>query len=300
MRETIFQSFIGYKNFRYFWLAIFLSLMSILIYSNYEPTEPNNGGTWLGYGLGTIGALLILWLMYFGIRKRQYHSTAGTVKGWLSAHIYLGLSLIIIVTLHTGFQFGWNVHTLAYVLMCLVILSGVWGVYAYLRYPQLMTRNRHDLSRQQIFEQLKDLDRQTLKLAEILPSELRIMVASAVQRAIIGGDWESQLLAKDNSKIVVMANHLHKKSNQVVSNKDQMELSNVLAQALTRNRETKIVQALQELLKLTINRASLLLKLRRGIQLQAFLEIWLYIHVPLSFGLLAALVVHIFSVFIYW
>ena len=34
--------------------------------------EPPNGGTWLGYTLGTIGALLIVWLMLFGIRKRRY------------------------------------------------------------------------------------------------------------------------------------------------------------------------------------------------------------------------------------
>ena len=40
-------------------------------------------------------------------------------------------ALIVIATLHTGFQFGWNVHTLAYVLMMLVILSGMFGIAAY-------------------------------------------------------------------------------------------------------------------------------------------------------------------------
>ena len=42
-----------------------------------------------------------------------------------------GLSLIVIVTLHTGFQFGWNVHTLAYGLMLLVIVSGIFGIVVY-------------------------------------------------------------------------------------------------------------------------------------------------------------------------
>ena len=30
------------------------------------------------------------------------------------------------------------------------------------------------------------------------------------------------------------------------------------------------------------------------------MDIWLYFHVPLTFALLAALVTHIVSVFIYW
>ena len=33
---------------------------------------------------------------------------------------------------------------------------------------------------------------------------------------------------------------------------------------------------------------------------KAFLDIWLYFHVPLSFALLAALIAHIVSVFFYW
>ena len=58
---------------------------------------------------------------------------------WLSAHVYLGLSLLVIATLHTGFHFGWNIHMLAYVLMCLVIASGGFGVFSYARHLWLMT-----------------------------------------------------------------------------------------------------------------------------------------------------------------
>ena len=35
-------------------------------------------------------------------------------------------------------------------------------------------------------------------------------------------------------------------------------------------------------------------------QTKALLEIWLYIHVPLTIALLAALIAHIVSVFYYW
>ena len=62
------------------------------------------------------------------MRKRAITRGRWSLKAWTSAHVYLGLSLIVIATLHTGFQFGWNVHTLAYALMMLVIVSGIYGI----------------------------------------------------------------------------------------------------------------------------------------------------------------------------
>ena len=59
----------------------------------------------------------------------------GSVQGWTSAHVYLGTALLIIATLHAGFQVGWNLHTLAYVLMIVVIASGFFGLYSYLNIP---------------------------------------------------------------------------------------------------------------------------------------------------------------------
>jgi hypothetical protein len=41
-------------------------------------------------------------------------------------------------------------------------------------------------------------------------------------------------------------------------------------------------------------------RLRSDIRLQGWLKAWLYLHVPLTVGTLAALVVHILSTFIYW
>jgi cytochrome bd-type quinol oxidase subunit 2 len=101
-----------------------------------------NGGTWLGYTLGTIGALLIVWLMWFGIRKRRYGTNIGTTRGWLSAHVYLGTSLILIACCIAASSSAGTCTRFALVLMLIVIFSGFFGVYAYLRYPTLMTRNR--------------------------------------------------------------------------------------------------------------------------------------------------------------
>jgi hypothetical protein len=91
-------SFLTYKRGRYLLAALYLSVLSMVIYLWHSPLETPNGGTWLGYTLGTIGALLILWLLLFGVRKRSYSSRLGTVQSWLSAHVYLGSALLIVAS----------------------------------------------------------------------------------------------------------------------------------------------------------------------------------------------------------
>ncbi|MFY7962678.1 MAG: hypothetical protein ACOVVK_21560, partial [Elsteraceae bacterium] len=101
------ESFLVYARFRYMKWAVALALVSLVVYIGHKPVlEPRNGGTWAGYGLGGVGAALILWLMWFGVRKRQYAQGPGRLEDWLSAHVYLGLALIVVGTLHAGFQFG--------------------------------------------------------------------------------------------------------------------------------------------------------------------------------------------------
>jgi len=62
----------------------------------------------------------------------------------------------------------------------------------------------------------------------------------------------------------------------------------------------KQAEALRKLIDLLTRKKTLASRVARDIQLQALMEIWLYVHVPLSIGLLAALTAHIVSVFFYW
>ena len=79
----------NYKRFIFLKWALVVVLISSLAYAIDQPRITANGGTWLGYTLGTLGALLIVWLMWFGVRKRQYFNQSGSLRAWVSAHIYL-------------------------------------------------------------------------------------------------------------------------------------------------------------------------------------------------------------------
>ena len=274
------QSILVYRNLRYLKWATALTVLALVAYIAHQPGGVPNGGTWLGYTLGTIGAVLILWLTWFGIRKRRYGPGRVKLEDWLSAHVYLSLSLIIVATLHTGFQFGINVHTLAYGLMIAVIASGAFGVYAYIRYPRLMTENRRGETLQQMMAKLADLDRESREAAVRLPDAYANAVMRASEGLRLGGSVWTQL--KGGPK------------------RDATDVA--LEEITTRARGDQGADsaALHRLLTLMTQKRELLARARKDIQFKAVMDIWLYVHVPLTLGLLAALTAHIVSVFFYW
>ena len=119
------------------------------------------------------------------------------LEDWLSAHVYLGIALAVISTLHAGFQFGANIHTVLYVLMMLTILSGIVGVYFYIRYPKLLTENRRGLSTKLMLGQLADLDRDIRQAAINLDDITNEFALRSVQDTALGTSLISQLLGTD-------------------------------------------------------------------------------------------------------
>ena len=89
------RSILAFEGGRYLKWALAVCAASIAAYAWHDPASVYlrpYGGTALGYTFGTIGAVLILWLLLLGVRKRSYASSLGTVQGWTSAHVYLGSS----------------------------------------------------------------------------------------------------------------------------------------------------------------------------------------------------------------
>lgn len=273
-------SILEYARFRWFKGALLLSAAASIAYLWHEPPVKPYGGTWLGYTLGTVGAVLILWLLWYGVRKRRYGSRMGTVQGWLSAHVYLGTALIVVVTLHTGFELGWNVHTLAYVLMLLVIASGFYGVFVYLRVPSAMTENLGEETLQSLLLRVADLDREMRERAWSLPDPLIALVDRSVKGSRLGGSFLRVVTGRDRdcptaAAVAGWARH---------------------AKSLT----GESARLDKEVYGLLLQKQQLLERARRDLRHKAVLDLWLYLHVPLAFMLLAALLAHVISVFIYW
>ena len=282
------QSILEFKHGRYFKVALLLCVAAIGVYGWHEPPAAYlkpYGGTWLGYTLGTIGAVLILWLMLLGVRKRSYQSNLGSVQGWTSAHVYLGASLVIVASLHCAFEFGWNIHTLAYVLMMLVIASGFFGIYAYLRYPEYMTANLAGETLETMLLKVADLESKCKRIALELPDEVNALVMNASRRAAeksaLQGSFRRQLAGVDP------------KHPMRVARDNLLKSSTLKLSAAQTKAQEQLVGEMSRIVTLTD-------RVRRDLKFRALMQVWLYFHVPLSFALLAALTAHIISVFYFW
>lgn len=214
----------------------------------------------------------------------------------MSAHVYLGIALVIIVLLHTGFQFGINVHTLALALMVLVVASGLYGVFIYVRYPERLSQNRDGANRSELYDQLGDIDRRSRRIAETLPPEFQELVSSGISRTLLGGSVWARLRGKDQSQVVLQRGN----GSEVVANAGQEAALDWLAERQSRSSDPEVAASIGELSALIRNKRRLLKKLTEDMRLQATIEVWLYAHVPLTAGLLMALFVHIVTVFMYW
>ncbi len=297
----IHQNLFEYRNHRYLHVAWVLVLFSVLIYVTQSEIQPANGGTWQGYVLGTIGAVLILLLAALGVRKRRYRSRLGSVEGWVSAHIYLGSTLLVVATLHCALQFGWNVHTLAYVLMVAVIFSGFYGLYAYLVYPRRISVNRSGGNREELFGELYELNQKGMTISRNCDPEVQAAVSSSIERTTLGGGVIQQLSAVDHSRMVKRnVGGSGSTASTTINNRDQQAVVDFVATRIPRGSKKFEAENLQKLLTVLCRRQAVLRRIRKDIRMQGWLQVWLYVHIPLTVALLGALSVHILSVFMYW
>ena len=278
------ESFLRHAHFRWLKIAILTSLVvaagfaATLVVRDYHLRH--TGNSWFGYLSGTLGAGLILWLAMLGIRKRYMTDNVWSLKAWVSAHVYLGLSLIVIATLHSGLQFGWNVHTLAYALMMLVIVSGIFGIITYGRLPRQLSENRGETTQKQILETIRSLDSQLHEAVQPLDLQESNIVRMSLEHTDIGGNLFERL-----SGI-----HYTCGNTRAVRAWGQIRATRLGGQGARLDQVSGLLARKQEALDLA----------RRHVRIRAILEIWLYVHVPATFALLAALTAHIISVFFYW
>lgn len=307
LRGTVLE----YRSYRYLKIASLLTFFAVLAYSFDQPATGAYGGTWLGYLFGILSTIIVVVLLLYGVRKhlvpirtewrnlpnpssphrdasdRREHETnwlqhhGSTLQGWLSAHTYLGIALIVLATLHTGFQFGWNVHTLSYALMMVVIISGCYGTYAYLHFPRLITENMGESDTfDSLLQEIDDLDRQAGVKSLQFSDDICALVLKAQQETLIGGNFLQQLTGSQH--------------NCPTSNAVQK------LQILSKSLKYDQLKPFDNLYLIMAQKETLVKRVRRDVMYRARMGLWVYFHTPLSIAFLSALIAHIVAIFFYW
>lgn len=272
MRE---ETFINYKSYLWLWIMLAVTLMLSVWYYLDNPVGGRSGSSTFGYASGAIATAAILYLMWFGIRKRSYYAHRVSLKGWLAAHIWLGVALVIIVPLHAAFDFGFNLHTLAYVFMCLVVLSGIVGTIFYRFLPAETISNRGGGA---LKKRLEDLNTQGEEIGKLIidKSPQFIELVKALD------------IAFEPSLLNVFCG-------QKVRELDQKLAVNKLALVPDAERSEAI-----KVISLISKKRGLAASIQNEIVVRSKLKIWLYAHIPLSVGLVVLVAIHILSVFYFY
>lgn len=266
------ETVISYRNFRWLWLTLVGLCACCVVYGLNDPPGGRNGGTVVGYTFGTIATLGIIWLMAYGARKRAYHSSLGTVEGWLAAHIWIGIGLLLLVPLHAGFSFGFNVHSAAYVFMVLTIVSGIWGIANYATLAGRISAHRGGMKDTALVEQVESFTTQIEALCAA-KSEAFLQILNSFDFSFRPG--LRSLLRMADIPVVDQA-----RATQLIRHVPTAEHDDALA-----------------LIGLLDQRSDLARRLIEQARVKALLKVWLYIHVPVSIALCVALAIHILSVF---
>lgn len=263
---------------RRFWLALAVLIAS---YAVYAPAF-EHGGSAKGVTYGALGTLAILVLLYFGVRKRSYRSTWGTLESWLQSHVYLGLLSAVLILLHTGFRFHDRVALAAFAVLLLVVGSGFWGAVLYTAVPRRLTEVESNLTAQEVSEQLNQLARTMARLAAGRSAPFQQvcqgLLAESVPRPLAG--W----------KILFGA--------QLERRGDRGDGPAPWAAHLARVPPAE-QQELRQLLVLSRQRTELHQRFVAEQRYRNLLDVWLYLHVPLSIVLVALVAAHLIAVFYY-
>lgn len=267
---------------RYLFLKITAAIggLVLLVYWWHDPPGGPTGDTWLGYTLGIASAAIVLWLSYMGIRKRRYAAGRVDLRNWLAAHVYLGLLVALLASLHSGFGASVSVHGMAYLLLLLTVLSGLYGIQAYIRYPRLITANRGGLAYDALLGQIAEID-----------AELNVLTLS-LGDDIARASYES---CRETRVTGTLRQRLSGRVADCPTSRFRAELERTI-----RTAPAGQAPALRQALSLLVRKETLLRRARRELQLLGWLQAWLFIHVPATCALLAAIVAHVIAVFFHW
>ena len=276
---------------RHTWLLFFIVLISVLSSGVYIAEHKYyTSGDDFGYYLGLVGALLMLSLLLFPLRKRaRFMQGWGKLSNWFRVHMIIGITGPLLILFHANFRFGSINAGVALSSMLLVAASGILGRFVY-------TKIHHGLYGRSAT--LKEIKAHFIAQSDDIKTKFHF--APHIEKWLL--DFESHALddtltISDKAwrfiSIGFQANWLHRKSNRA--------LKKLLSK---RAREQHWDDAkLAQRLVLASRMAEIYLKQAQAVAqfstYERIFALWHVLHIPLVYMLVLSSIFHIIAVHMY-
>jgi hypothetical protein len=172
---------------------IYLLLM-VLVWGTWKISQLGlfKAGDDLGYWIGVAGAVMMLLLFSYSLRKHfRFATNWGRVKWWFLVHMLLGVGGPLLILLHSTFRVGSLNAGVALYSMLIVAGSGVIGRFIYARVNRGLSGEQTDLKDLQARAGLDQEDaRSRLAFAPHVEERLKAFKESELQAK---ADWPNHL-----------------------------------------------------------------------------------------------------------
>jgi len=235
-------------------------------------------GTWLTmrWLTGLVGLVGVAVVMTYPFRKQVYRRRAGALRYWLLAHVYIGAIAGVVLLLHSGTHTGGLLTTLLWVAFDLTILSGLFGVIAYVVAPRIMTRIEGEpLLVEDLEKRREELRQDTRKIYQQSEGWLKDELRERVYPRFLsyGFLWRQIRRREELKALLAQARQEFKERTTRTTTEDERDLLIAAVEAAVTLRRVDALLALQWLLR-----------------------VWIPLHVVSTALMLALMVVHIVQV----
>lgn len=264
------------------WFRAFIggTVLCIVVYiANLILSEIKPGNVW-GLTYGTLATTFMVWVAFYGIRRRKirFFSRAklGRSQAWVQFHIYGGWLFMLLVFMHIGFKLpsgplNWWLWSVS----IWVTLSGMLGVVIQKLIPRMMSSG---LTIEVVYERIPEL------IEEIKSKAAELVKSGAEPIQDLYDKTVSPALTAPNVRLSYFIDI----TGGIQSRVRQFDFvrKTVAGEDLERLRQLESMYRTK-------------LELDAHFTLQRALRWWLYTHVPASLLLLALVAVHLYAVFVY-
>jgi hypothetical protein len=244
----------------------------------------------LGYWLGIIGGLVMLFLLMYPLRKRyRLLHIFGSARQWFRLHIILGLLGPLMILYHCNFHLGSFNSRVALYCMLLVAGSGIVGKHFYAKIHKGLYGRKANL--QELQKDLSASREKSHGFAAIMPKLAARLDDLAVE---LQGDRITQTLGIRRSLRWAVKRHVVRLSLLFIARRE-LRVAALHSEVVMRN-QRRLRKSASRYIKAYTN---LLGRIAQFSFYERLFALWHVFHLPLFFMMVISAIVHVLAVHMY-